>query len=579
MTNLPSRRLVALMAASLLLLLIMACGNGGQTAEILFSLQRLAPQVFLGESENALQPLPSSAPRPVSPGAFISTDAQGEGLLLGKLPGNETCRIHIFYDTRLRASACSKTAEAAGSTVTCQEAGTAVYQSCAGNLQQTPSGVIRITGSWVIISYQPELQLTLVTVLEGEAQVAPVLDARDYTLGQAISLKPGYFLFTQPDAHLSPVADLEPRQPHPIADLPRLLDALGLLPVYERIQKQARDDGVLPETPTPAASPTPSPTPPLETAVQAAGGPLEDPFVSRAVVTAIDWRELQAVFGSKEPIPISLPGVEGLAPDDFPFDPPYARQILAESGAEAGFVLLLVTLEDDVHLKAADVLRANLAEIGVKTPVYPATLEQAPDLLAELAAAGQAVMWLGPAIPDDWKQAASPPLQTRILAPEKAESGTLTSFEEIFPGEWAVGDTREDASVQLVLSFDITGIPPDGRITDAALNLEDFTIQGEPFRDLGCLRAYPLTPQPLNVSAFGWEPELGAVARWCSEEALRSRAEQPSLRKALQTSLGEKRFTLRLRFNETPTDDDGQADLLRFTQPGLQIRYEEAGDR
>ena len=709
----PRLRWALLIALSLgLTLLVAACNRNQPQVQpgIDFTLQRLTPEVLLGADASSLQKLTSDAPEPVPAGYVVSTDAAGEGLLRGQLPSNETCAIHIFFDTSLQAAACSKAEQQTGSTVTCQQQGTAVYQGCVANLQQTPSGVIQIVGSWVVVSYQPEKQLTLVTVLDGRAQVQPVIDAAAYTLGESVTLEKGYFLFTTPGDSPPDIAGLKPRHPLPLSKLPTILDNTGLGPWYERVREKAIEDEILPSyTPViqgaggplenadvgqavlmsidwsdilvrialaaePAAVSLPGihgrttadfpyspsraqalleraeiagpigfyvvmedgaytrvaarledylakldifigiipidpehapavieeklgegagviwigpqldldiealaakvapPSRPPSPTLQGGGGPLEDPFVVRAVLTAIDWRALQSLFGTDAPIPLAFPGIGNASSDDFPHDLPYARQILGESGAEGGFPIFLVILNDETYLQAADLMRDMLAELGLKTVLFPTNIETAPDRLAELKAKDQAVLWLGPEISQDWRETA-PAAQTLILTPEAGESGVLTSAEEVYPGQWAAGDTKQDAGVQMILSFDISGIPPEARITDASLNLTPTKISGYPFGKLGCLRAYASKAKTFGVEAFAWKPELGALARWCSEDELRSGGLQQGLPETLQAALGGKRYRLRLQFNERLTNDDGVADLIRFDEPALRITF------
>ncbi|HHB91484.1 MAG TPA: hypothetical protein ENK60_09275 [Anaerolineae bacterium] len=687
-----------------------------QDSGIGFTLQRLTPEVSMGKDASSLQPLTSATPSPVSRGMVITTNDTGEGVLRGALASNETCTIHIFFDTSLRVSACSRAMQHGGATVTCQEEGTAVYQGCVANLQQTPSGMVQIVGSWVVISYQPEMELTLVSVLEGEAQVRAVIDPETAQVSETWKTIPaGHMWYTTPGETSLQIGDLPPREALSLNELPTIVEAAKLTPWYDRVRDEAIEEGVAPEDwqtpieiqggggpltdpaigravmmsidwedilgrislfpgPAPvslpdlpgrttadfpynpdraqallktagaagpigfyvvmedgaymrAASrleaflakvdifvgiipidpehataviedvlgkgagviwigptlnldipalteeidPIPSPSP----AVQGGGGPLEDPFVGRAVLTAIDWRALQLILKIEDPIPITFPGLENVTSDDFPYDPVYARQILGESGADGHFPIILVVQENEPFLKAADAVRTYLTEIGVKTAIYPTKPTAAPDILTTYVSNGQAVFWLGPAIHADWHETVSteaPPIQIS-LSPQSQESGALTSLEEVFPNEWRVGDTHKDATVQMILSFDITDLPMQAQIIEAWLDLSEVKTMGQPFTKLGCLRAYLSPSKGFSIEAFAWEPELGAVARWCSEEDLLANEVQDDIVETLQQSLGTKRYRLRLQFNEGYTNYDQTADLLIFREPHLHVIY------
>ena len=105
--------------------LIVGC-SGTQTppaqAGPQFTIQRLAPSVFMGEAD----PLPEITVDDAQdfPLNFLATTGQdGEAVIKGELEG-ASCSIFIFFDTRLERSACNKAAS--DGNTTCLEEGSAV---------------------------------------------------------------------------------------------------------------------------------------------------------------------------------------------------------------------------------------------------------------------------------------------------------------------------------------------------------------------------------------------------------------------------------------------------------------------
>jgi hypothetical protein len=447
-----------------------------------------------------------------------------------------------------------------------------------GNIQQTPGAVIQIVGSWVVISYDPARQLTLVSVLEGEAEVQPVIDMDTYALGEPIQLKERQFLYTMPGDSSPEIQGLPPRTPLPLEQLGTIVQAADLQPWYDLAWKRAREDGVFP--------PEAQSQPPF--VIQGAGWTL-GAMTSQAIMTGVDWENIQETFFPENdaPVTVLLPDMAGLPITDFPYAPDAAWMALAEAGTPGSFSLFLVTLDDANHQGAAEMAIKYLGELGIKTQFHSTSLSDAPEILAELAASGQAVIWLGPEIDDSWRAyAPPPPAEPLQFSPVENESGALTPYEQAIPGQLTVGDTYKAPDVQLMLTFDISAVPAQAQITDAHLDLATFEITGEPFEQLGCLRAYVSKVSEFSAEAYAWEKELGAVARWCSVEELREGGLEEGLIGSIQQNLGEGRYAIRLQFENRTTDDGSTdpdsitttddvllSDFITFEQPVLRLSY------
>ena len=180
--------------------------------------------------------------RNLDDGNQVKTDEDGEGWL--DISG---CRqtIYIFQDSHLIASPNSKSDRKSGNETSLVEGSAAWNNHCASQVViHTDSAEIELKGTWVLVTYLPEQQLTLVMVLEGRAEVQPVLDVNTRTLGSTINVPAGNFLFSTPGEISDSVADLTAREPHPFSQLQPLLGELNLWAWIAKTREKAKKDSI-----------------------------------------------------------------------------------------------------------------------------------------------------------------------------------------------------------------------------------------------------------------------------------------------------------------------------------------------
>lgn len=134
-----------------------------------------------------------------------------------------------------------------------------------------------------------------------------------------------------------------------------------------------------------------------------------------------------------------------------------------------------------------------------------------------------------------------------------------------------VGDTTDDLGSQAFLKFDISSIPSNATIDSVEINFGNYTLAGDPFGELGCLRAYHGSWFPLDAGDY--VSDLGALLRYCSSGDLSATFYSEDVREAIENALGDSSFELRLHFNETESNNDGIADQVRFGAVSITVSY------
>lgn len=162
-----------------------------------------------------------------------------------------------------------------------------------------------------------------------------------------------------------------------------------------------------------------------------------------------------------------------------------------------------------------------------------------------------------------------PPPVGSISAPlVAAESGAVRSDGNV-TSVTNLGDNGANLSQQVFLSFDISAIPAGATILEVKTNFSNNDTLGNPF-SLGCLRMYPHNYGSVDASDYVSGSAMGAILRFCDLTELNTTSVDPDLKTQVQSSLGTGRVKLRAQFNETTTNNNGVADVVRLG-PGLQI--------
>lgn len=210
----------------------------------LFTISQDQAIVSSGQSQ-PLKAFQANETRPFPEGYLLTTDENGEALLLGRLDA-ASCRIYVFQDTELQKRPCPESTYSGGN-ASCVEGGSAVYQDCSNHLAMTPSGEVEFQGTWVQVIYLPDKQVSIFVAAQGNAQVSPVRGTGSSRLSRPIPLAEGQFLYTAPDAVMSAIPGLPPRQALSVDRLPALLPEYNILPWLGRgYEKLPPDNNLFP---------------------------------------------------------------------------------------------------------------------------------------------------------------------------------------------------------------------------------------------------------------------------------------------------------------------------------------------
>lgn len=371
---------------------------GGLEADA--QVKREHAKVWTGPGDAAELPeLDDAAWHDLEAGSLVTTDDRGEGWVQFR----DCMLIYVFRTSKLRKSPCPKSSLSGGN-VTCAVEGTSAFNNqCASKIIiQTFTMQLELNGTWLKVSYLPDLQLTVVEVWEGSATVWPVLNAEDYTLGDAVEVDKGRSWFTVPDDVLDEVEGLPVREsldslPPQIADF--------VQPWQEPALARAKGDGV-----------SLTPPPGVQVFLINGGGPMDDPRVREAIQYAVPWAQVaEEAFPDRDaPIAItSMPeGMTQVKPEnitvwevldarDLDYDPEQARMLLAEAGYPDGFsAAFLFALDDEELVLMAETMASSLGEVGIDLETDPNVIElryvvtPAEQLVTELVQEGTPVLWL-----------------------------------------------------------------------------------------------------------------------------------------------------------------------------------------
>jgi len=130
------------------------------------------------------------------------------------------------------------------------------------------------------------------------------------------------------------------------------------------------------------------------------------------------------------------------------------------------------------------------------------------------------------------------------------------------------GDTSNDVGLQGFVTFDVSSIPNGATILSAKLVATGHDVLGDPFGNLGCIRAYVDNYDTVGFEDFTPTGATGSFVRFCSEAELGTQSIQimnSAGVAGIQNALGSNDFQIRLQFKDTHTNGNGIADVFRGT--------------
>lgn len=128
------------------------------------------------------------------------------------------------------------------------------------------------------------------------------------------------------------------------------------------------------------------------------------------------------------------------------------------------------------------------------------------------------------------------------------------------------GDTDNDVGLQGFVTFDVSSIPNGATIKSARLVTISHDVLGDPFGNLGCLRAYVDNYGSVGFEDFSPVGVTGALVRFCSEAQLADSNLQKMSSSGIagiQNALASDDFQIRLQYKDVHTNGDGIADVFR----------------
>ena len=172
-----------------------------------------------------------------------------------------------------------------------------------------------------------------------------------------------------------------------------------------------------------------------------------------------------------------------------------------------------------------------------------------------------------------------PTLPPPVIAEDFAPSsrGQVESNGQINHGVSNCGDTSINTGLEAFVTYDLSSLPANATILGVYLYWPNgYDTLGTPFVDLGCMRVYQQDYGTLDAGDYVHPPVMGALSVYCSSGNIDNASSTPldsSLNSVVQNRAGNGMLQLRLQFNETETNGDGEADVFRG-EPHLLISYQ-----
>ncbi len=131
------------------------------------------------------------------------------------------------------------------------------------------------------------------------------------------------------------------------------------------------------------------------------------------------------------------------------------------------------------------------------------------------------------------------------------------------------GDTGNNVGLQGFVTFNVSGIPNGATILSAKLVAKaGHDTLGDPFGNLGCLRAYVHNYGSVGYEDFKPLGPIGAIVRFCNAGEVDTGSIQSMSSTGIagiQNALASDLFQIRLQFKDHHTNGDNNADAFRGT--------------
>lgn len=161
-------------------------------------------------------------------------------------------------------------------------------------------------------------------------------------------------------------------------------------------------------------------------------------------------------------------------------------------------------------------------------------------------------------------KAAAPTVKTVSI--DFASRGQVEDGLSISTSVNNAGDTDNDVGLQGFITFNVSGIPDGSTIQSAKLVAISHDTLGDPFGELGCLRAYVDNYGTVGYEDFEPTGVTGSIVRFCDagevDESVVQELNSGGI-SGLQAALAGNQFQIRLQFKDIHTNNDGIADVFR----------------
>lgn len=316
-------------------------------------------------------------------GGLVTTDPCGEAVL------NSPCgTIYVFQDSSLRFSPCEQ--HTARTSSGCLADGTIAWNNtCPGGVAAivTPSAGVTLNGTWIAATYLPDRQLSLITVLEGDAH-AIALDPSGAPIGDGQDVPTDTFWFSGANGDPATVGGLDGQRAYPLDQMRDVIAELQLESWMAAVNARAEADGIKTDLP---AKPVIN--------VRAHGGGFDDQrsglLFQNAVLLAMEWPSSVAeLFPDGNGAIFALIGdspSRNLAFVPQAFD--VASKTIDDVGL-AGTSVVLIADKDDHTVRLADTYRRYLQKLRLEVDVQVLAPDEAARLYEDLGAQGRPTIWL-----------------------------------------------------------------------------------------------------------------------------------------------------------------------------------------